>query len=189
MAYFRGKVIGIVGYGGIGKSTARIAKSLGMDVLAFGRHTVKEKGVKSLSGKDGLAKLLRESDVVVLAVPLTKETRGMIGKEQLAMMKPRAILVNVARGEVVQKEAVYEHLVRNPGFFYATDVWWPDKDGFETFSPDLPFLELENFAGSPHASGPSAILSGGVAKGVVENLTRHFKGLPPKNVVDRSEYV
>ncbi len=188
VAFFRGKTLGIVGYGGIGRSTGRMAKPLGMEVLAFGRHPVKDRGVRQLKGKGGLLRLLRESDVVVLAVPLTNATRGLIGVEELGAMRPGATLVNVARGEVVQKAAVYDHLVKNPGFVYATDVWWPDKEGTESFAPDLPFLELENFIGTPHASGPSAIVSGTVAKGVVENLTRYFKGQSLKNVVDRSEY-
>ncbi len=188
VAFLRGKTLGIVGYGGIGRSTGRLARPFGMKVLAFGRHPVKERWVKRVKGKGGLTRLLRESDVVVLAVPLTNATRGLIGGEELAAMRPGATLVNVARGEVVQKEAIYDHLVKNPGFVYATDVWWPDKHGVESFSPDLPFLELENFIGTPHASGPSAIISGTVGKGVVENLTRYFKGRPLRNVVDRSEY-
>jgi len=188
VAFFRGKTLGIVGYGGIGRSTGRMAKAFGMKILAFGRHPVSDRGVKPLRGRAGLMKLLRESDVVVLAVPLTNATRGLIGREELAVMRPGSTLVNVARGEVVQKEAIYEHLVKNPGFVYATDVWWPDRQGAESFSPDLPFLELENFIGTPHCSGPSAIISGTVGKGVVENLTRYFKGQRLKNVVDRSEY-
>jgi phosphoglycerate dehydrogenase-like enzyme len=188
VAFFRGKTLGVVGYGGIGRSTARMVRPFGMKVLAFGRHPVKDRGVRRLKGMAGLMKLLRESDVVVLAVPLTNATRGMIGREELAVMRPNATLVNVARGEVVQKEAVYDHLVKNQGFVYATDVWWPDQEGVESFSPDLPFLELENFIGTPHASGPSAIITGRVGKGVVENLTRYFNGKPLMNVVDRSEY-
>lgn len=188
VAFYKGKTLGIVGYGGIGRSTAKLGRSFGMRVLAFGRHPVKDPGVKQVRGKAGLARLLRESDAIVLAVPLTNETRGMIGREELAAMKPNAAMVNVARGEVVQKEAMYDHLVKNRAFYYATDVWWPDREGVESFSPDLPFLELENFVGTPHASGPSAIISGTVGKGVVENLTRYFKGQPLKNVVDRSEY-
>ena len=185
---FKRKTLGIVGYGGIGKSTAKLASPFGMKTLAFGRHPVRDPGVKLLRGRGGLMRLLRESDVVVLAVPLTRETRGLIGREELAAMRPGATLVNVARGEVVQKEAVYDHLVRNPGFVYATDVWWPDATSGESFSPDLPFLELDNFIGTPHASGPSAIITGSVAKGAIENLTRYFNGKPLKNVVDRSEY-
>ncbi|HEV2389592.1 MAG TPA: 2-hydroxyacid dehydrogenase [Nitrososphaerales archaeon] len=188
VSFFRGKTLGIVGYGGIGRATCRMARPFGMKVLAFGRHPVDERGVESVSGRAGLMGLLRESDVVVLAVPLTNATRGMVGGEELAAMRPGSIVVNVARGEIVQKQAIYDHLVKNPGFVYATDVWWPDKQGAETFSPDLPFLELENFIGTPHCSGPSAIVTGKVAKGVVENLTRYFRGQPLKNVVDRSEY-
>ena len=184
---FEGKTLGIVGYGGIGRSTARLAKAFGMKILAFGRHPING-GVKLLQGRAGLMRLLRDSDVVVLAVPLTKATRGLIGREELAAMRPSATLVNIARGEVVQKEALYDQLVRQPGFVYATDVWWPDARGVESFSPDLPFLELENFIGTPHTSGPSAIVTGSVVKGVIENLTRYFKGQPLKNVVDRSEY-
>jgi len=188
VTFFKGKTLGIVGYGGIGRSTARLAKQFGMKIMAFGRRPFRDGGVKPLRGRLGLMRLLRESDVVVLAVPLTKATRGLIGREELAAMKPDATLVNVARGEVVQKGAVYDHLVRNPRFVYATDVWWSDGEGVESFSPDLPFLELGNFIGTPHASGPSAIISGNVGKGVVENLTRYFTGRPLKNIVDKSEY-
>jgi len=188
VAFFKGKTLGVVGYGGIGRSTGRMAMTFGMKVLGFGRHPISDRGVKPLRGRTGLMRLLRESDVVVLAVPLTNATRGLIGRDELAAMKPSATLVNVARGEVVQKEAIYDRLVKNPGFVYATDVWWPDRQGVETFSPNLPFLKLENFIGTPHASGPSAIITGTVGKGVVENLMRYFRGRPLKNVVDRSEY-
>jgi phosphoglycerate dehydrogenase-like enzyme len=188
VTFFKGKTLGVVGYGGIGRSTARLGASLGMKVLAFGRHPIKDRGVRLLKGRAGLVKLLRDSDAVVLAVPLTKFTRGLIAKEELAAMKPGAVLVNVARGEVVEKQAMYEHLLKNKGFAYATDVWWLDERGMESFSPDLPFLELGNFIGTPHASGPSAVISGTVGKGVVENLTRYFKGQPLKNIVDRAEY-
>ncbi len=188
VASMKGKTLGIVGYGGIGRSTARLAKPFGMKVLAFGRHPIRERGVTPLRGKRGLKRLLRESDAVVLALPLTKATAGFIGAEELGMMKADAILVNVARGQVVQERAVYDWLVNNPKSVYATDVWWPKDGGAESFSPDLPFLELDNFIGTPHASGPSALFTGSVAKGSIENLMRYFRGMPLKNVVDRSEY-
>ncbi|HUK75203.1 MAG TPA: 2-hydroxyacid dehydrogenase [Nitrososphaerales archaeon] len=188
VTFFKGKTLGVVGYGGIGRSTARLAKALGMEVIAFGRHRVMEKGVELVRGRRGLSRLLRNSDAVVLAVPLTKATRGLIGREELSSMRPTAILVNVARGQVVEKEAVYRHLVENPSFTFATDVWWPEG-GVESFDPDLPFNELENFLGTPHASGPSAIITGSVAEGAIGNLLRYFKGEPLRNVVDKSEYV
>ena len=189
VAFFKGKTLGVIGYGGIGRSSARLGIALGMRILALGRHPTKDRGVRLLRGKAGLSKLLKESDAIVLAVPLTNETRGMIGKDELALMKPTATLVNIARGEVVQKQAIYDHLAKNARFQYATDVWWPGQGASETFAPDLPFLELANFVCTPHASGPSALASGSVLKGVVENLTRYFKGRPLENVVDRSEYL
>jgi phosphoglycerate dehydrogenase-like enzyme len=188
LTIFGGKTIGIVGYGGIGRSTARLAKALGMSVLAFGRHPVREAQVKSLQGRKGLMKLLRESDVVVLAVPLTKATRGLIGSEELAAMKPGAILVNVARGEVVRQEAVFNRLKNDPVFTYATDVWWPGESGMESYSPDLPFLELKNFIGTPHSSATAVIVNGAVVKRAVDNMARYFQGKRVRNVVDRSEY-
>jgi phosphoglycerate dehydrogenase-like enzyme len=187
VTFFRGKTLGIIGYGGIGRSTAKLARPFGIKVLAFGRHPVRDRGVESLRGADGLTRLLRESDAVVVAIPLMNATRGLIGREQLEMMKGDAVIVNVARGEIVSMEDIYNHLVKNGGFVYATDVWWLEG-GTESFSPGLPFLELDNFIGTPHASGPSAIVSGSVVKGVVENLTRYFKGQPLKNVVKRAEY-
>jgi phosphoglycerate dehydrogenase-like enzyme len=189
VTFFKGKTLGIVGYGGIGRSTARLAKSFGMNVMALGRHRIRDKKVRLLRGRSGLMRLLSESDVVVVAVPLTKATKGLIGSEELKAMRRDAMIVNVGRGEIVRKEDIYRHLVKNPGFRYATDVWWPDAEGLESLNPDLPFLELENFVGTPHASGPSAIISGNVVKGVVENLTRYFKGQSLKNVVNRSDYV
>ena len=188
VASMMGKTLGIIGYGGIGRSTARLARPFGMKILAFGRHAILDNGVTQLRGKTGLKSLLRDSDVVLLALPLTKATRGFVGREELAAMKPDAVLVNVARGQVVQERAVYDWLVRNPRAVYATDVWWPKDSGGESFSPDLPFLELDNFIGTPHASGPSALATGSVARGSIENLVRYFKGQPLRNVVDRSEY-
>jgi phosphoglycerate dehydrogenase-like enzyme len=188
VTFFRGKTLGIIGYGGIGRSTAKLARPFGMKVLAFGRHPVRDRGVESLRGAAGLTRLLRESDAVVVAIALTNATRGLIGRGQLEMMKDGAMIVNVARGEIISMEDIYDHLVKNTRFVYATDVWWLEG-ATESFSPSLPFLELENFIGTPHASGPSAIASGDVAKGVIQNLTRYFKGQPLRNVVERAEYV
>jgi phosphoglycerate dehydrogenase-like enzyme len=178
-----------VGYGGIGRSTARLAMAFGMKVLAFGRHPIKEEdGIRLLRGRAGLAKLLRESDAVVVALPLTNATRDLIGKRELEMMGEDVVLVNVGRGELVRMEDIYDHLVKNSRFVYATDVWWSLGGPTESFSPPLPFLELDNFIGTPHASGPSAITSGSVARGVIENLMRYFEGKPLRNVVNRAEY-
>lgn len=187
VSVLRGKSLGVIGYGEIGKATARLARGLGMKTLAFGRREVRERGVASFRGRAGLMEMLRRSDVLVLALPLTKKTKGFIGREEFAAMKPDAIFVNIARGEVVDEEAAYEHLAGNPGFTFATDVWW-DRDGRESFSPRLPFLKLENFFGTPHVSGPSALMTRSASRNAVANMVRFCRGEPLRNVVDTSEY-
>jgi len=184
----RGRVLGVMGYGGIGSSVAKVGAAFGMKVRAFSRKVVDDKGVTALSGELGLKEILSESDVVVLALPLTNSTRKMIGEAQLGMMKKDAILVNVARAEIVDQEAVYAHLLRNKSFVYTTDVWWL-KDGKEAIPPDLPFFGLENFIGTPHVAGPSAVAHGAPLDNAVDNVLRFARGEALKNVVDRADYV
>jgi phosphoglycerate dehydrogenase-like enzyme len=112
---------------------------------------------------------------------------GIIGREQLSDMKRTSVLVNVARGDLVNQKALYERLVANPSFRYATDVSW-FKQGREALATDFPIARLPNFVGTPHMSGPTGIASGRPAKFGVKNTVRYLRGLPPKNVVDRSEY-
>ena len=183
----RGKVLGILGYGGIGNSVAKVGRSLGMKVVVLTRNGGDEEGITTVSGADGLKTIVTESDVIVLALPLTNSTRGMMGRNEFSLMKKNAILVNVARAEIVDGRAIYEHLSANKDFVYATDVWWM-KDGKEAYPPDLPFFDLENFVGTPHIAGPSAVVGGGPMRNAVENLLRFLKGEKVKNVVDRSDY-
>jgi phosphoglycerate dehydrogenase-like enzyme len=183
----KGKVLGILGYGGIGRAVAGFGKAFGMDVIVFSRRATEERGVVSLQGRTGLEKVLRDCDALVLALPLTRSTRGMIGGAELALMKRNAVLVNVARAEIVEEEALYRWLVDNRDFVYATDVWWM-KEGRESYSPSLPFLKLDNFVGTPHVSGPSAVVGGGPSRMAVGNLLRFFRGEELLNVVDRGEY-
>jgi phosphoglycerate dehydrogenase-like enzyme len=103
-------------------------------------------------------------------------------------MRRDGILVNIARGEIVNQAALFEHLVNNPDFVYATDVWWTEN-GKESFSPRFPFLRLGNFIGTPHVSGPSAFVTRIPAEHAIENLLRFLRGDAPENVVDRSEYL
>jgi phosphoglycerate dehydrogenase-like enzyme len=183
-----GKTLGIVGYGGIGRSVAVYAKAFGMQVLAFGRSSKSEKGVKLLSGKEGLEALLRQSDVVLLSIPLTNSTHGIIGERELSIMKEKAILVNIARGDLVDQKAVYSRLVAHPGFRYATDVWW-FREGQESLESDHPFAKLPNFVGTPHMSGSAGVLSGRPGTFATDNVLRYLKGRAPRNLVDKSEYV
>ena len=183
----RGRVLGVLGYGGIGGYVARAGRSFGMKVLVLSRRKVEEEGLESFQGDDGLSAILGRCDALVLALPLTNSTKGMIGQRELALMKKSAILVNVARAEIIDQEAIYAHLLANGEFVYATDVWWM-KDSRESYPPDLPFLSLDNFIGTPHVSGPSAVAGKGPLSNAMDNLLRFANGSSPKNIVDRADY-
>jgi phosphoglycerate dehydrogenase-like enzyme len=184
----RGRTLGILGYGGIGRSVGTMGLALGMNVVAFSRHPSPGGGVPVSHGGEGLLRVLRKSDAVVIALPLSKLTVGLIGAPELAAMKREAILVNVARAEIVDEEALYEHLSRNERFTYATDVW-QIKRGKETYASKFPLVKLPNFIGTPHVAGGSAAASGEPGRAAAENLLRYLKGEAPQNVVDPSEYI
>jgi len=183
-----GKTLGILGYGGIGSVVARIARGFGTRIFAWSRHPVREKGVRSFQGDKGLLTVLAESDAVIVSLPLTQSTNRIINAPRLATMKKDAILVNIARGELVDEHALFNHLKANPDFRYATDVWWY-REGKESLKTELPFFDLPNFVGTPHVSGPSGLATGKPVKFAVENVLRYLHGLKPKNIVDRTEYV
>jgi D-3-phosphoglycerate dehydrogenase / 2-oxoglutarate reductase len=184
----RGRTLGILGYGGIGRSIGSMGRALGMNVIAFSRHASPEGDVQVFHGGEGLLRVLRKSDVVMVALPLAKLTVGLIGGAEFAAMKADAILVNVARAEIVDEEALYKHLVKHPQFTYATDVW-QIKRGKETYSSKFPLVKLPNFIGTPHVAGGSAALTGEPGKSAAENLVRYLRGDAPQNVVDPSEYI
>src|SRR2546427_9584330 len=183
----REKVLGILGFGGIGSVVGRVAKGFGMQIYAYSRKKSAAKGVKFFTGPGGLSELLKKSDGVVLALPLTSQTARIMNAERLSEMKKDGILVNVARGELVDAKAMYEHLVANPNFRYATDVCWY-RENRESLKTDYPFLSLPNFIGTPHVSGPSGLATGRPVQLAVENAIRYLKGLRPRNVVNSEEY-
>jgi phosphoglycerate dehydrogenase-like enzyme len=182
------RTLGILGYGGIGSAVAGIGKGFRMTIYAFSRKSVREKSVTSFQGDKGLLRVLAESDAVIVSLPLTKLTNKIIGADKLATMKKDAILVNIARGELVDESALYEHLKANPDFRYATDVWWY-REGKESLKTTHPFFELPNFIGTPHVSGPSGLATGKPVRFAVENVTRFLRGLKPRNIVNPAEYL
>jgi len=111
-----GMVCGILGLGGIGRATARLMRALGARIHAIntsGRTSEPADVIGTLADLDSL---LTAADVLVMALPLTKATRGLIGARELGLMKPSAILVNVSRGAILDERALYEHLRHHPGF-------------------------------------------------------------------------
>lgn len=185
----RGSVAGILGFGGIGQSAARLFRTLGARVHAVNTSGRTGEPVEWVGTLRDLDAVLGAADILVVSLPLTRATQGLIGERELSLMKSDAILVNVARGAIVDEDALYEHLQRNPSFSAGLDVWWEEPDPHQSFTTRRPFFELSNVLGSPHNSantGQSFATAGRLA---AENIARYLRGEPPLHLVDRSEYV
>lgn len=169
-----GKKFGVIGTGAIGLRVAKIAQAFGCEVLAYSRTVKDIEGIKYVDKET----LLKEADIVSLHTPLTAETRGLIGKEELALMKPSAILINTARGPVVDSEALAEAL--NEGKIAGAGV-----DVFEMEPPvpsNHPLLNAKNVVATPHVAFATkeALVKRAVI--VFANVVKWLNG-EPQNVI------
>lgn len=165
-----GKIFGVVGLGAIGQRVARIANAFGCRVLAYNRSQKSVDGVEQVD----LDALLAQSDIVSLHVPLNDATRGLIGKEELAKMKPGAFLINTARGPVVDSQALYEALEKGVIAGAAVDV-------FETeppIEPDHILLKAPNLIATPHVAFATQQAFEKRAVIVCDNIAGWLEGRP-----------
>ena len=176
-----GKTVGIVGLGPIGRGTARLTKAFGMRTLGLRRSSAPVEGVDEvLTGQEGLARLLAESDFVVIAAALTGETRALIGAEQLARMKPTAWLINIARGGLVDEPALVTALQANQIGGACLDVF-----AQEPLPQSSPLWDLPNVYIAPHNSpGWDSNLRARQKAIFLDNLGRFARGEALTNVVD-----
>jgi glycerate dehydrogenase len=170
-----GSTLGIVGYGSIGKAMARLGESMGMRVLISGHKHADE----LREGRTSFAETLRQSDVVSLHCPLTDETRNMFGWTEFEMMKPGALLINSARGALVEDAALIEALQtgRIAGAGYDVLSEEPPRQG----SPLLD-LNLPNFIVTPHVAWASKEATQALANQVIDNIEAFIAGAP-RNVL------
>lgn len=169
-----GKTFGIIGMGAIGTRTAQLAKAFGCRVLGFNRNPKQVEGVRMVE----LDELLRESDIVSLHVPLTEQTRGMIGEREIGLMKPSAILINTARGPVVDSAALAAALKEGRLAGAAVDV-------YETEPPipqDHPLLSAPHVAATPHVAFATKEALYQRAVIVFDNVAGYLDG-KPQNVM------
>ena len=153
-----GKTALILGYGRIGKRLARILQAMEMNVLATRRHPNQssEDGVE-IHGPDDLHQLLPRADVLIIILPATAETEGLIGADEIAAMPRGSILINVGRGPIVDQYALYDALKSGHLRAAGADVWYHYPAGVEESKnvppADVSFNELDNFIMSPHRGG------------------------------------
>ena len=185
----RGMVCGILGFGGIGKATAALMRPFGMQIFALNTTGRTEEPVAFIGTLRDLRYLLSSSDVVVISLPLVKGTRGLIGKGELAWMKNDAILINVARGNIIDEAALYEHLKEHPDFKVGIDAWWIEPFGSGEFRTSYPFFSLPNIVGSPHNSAIVPGINEESTRRAVENIWRFWKGEPVRGKVRREDYL
>lgn len=176
-----GKTIGIIGMGRIGQAVARRARGFSMRILYYQRHRLPEELERELGAQYvDLDTLLRESDFVTIHVPLTRETYRMIGERELRAMKKSAVLVNTARGAVVDEEALARAL--REGWIAAAGLDVFEK---EPLPPDSPLTKLDNVVLAPHIGSATRETRVSMAELVAKNLIAFFKGEVPPTLVNK----
>ncbi len=185
-----GKSVGLVGYGHIGRAVATRAKAFGMQVAAVTRTPGNpDDCVDHIAGMDHLGTLCGEADFIVVACPLTEDTRGLIGPAEFRLMQDHAVLINVARGAVVDEDALFAACSTGTIGGAVIDVWYQYPDHAD--SVQLPsrhaFHALDNVVMTPHASGWTRELVARRWAVIADNLDRLAKGEPLRNVVQASE--
>lgn len=174
-----GKTLAVVGLGDIGRAVARAARVLGMRVIGVSRSGRLAREADRVYRVGQLARALGEADFVVVLLPLTPETTGIIGGDALAAMKPTAWLVNIARGAVVNETALLEALEQRRIAGAILDVF-----AAEPLPPHHPLWRMDNVVITPHISGPSTPEE--IAPVFNDNLARYLAGKPLRHVVDRT---
>jgi len=168
----RGGVCGILGFGNVGIATARLMRAFGMKIYAINRRGASAEPTDWIATTDHLDEMLRLADVLVISAALTTATEGLIGARELHLMKENAILINVARGEIIDEGALYAHLVAHPNFFAGIDAWWVEPVRHGHFAIAHQFLDLPNVIGSPHNSARGGAWRDEYLRRAVQNCRR-----------------
>jgi phosphoglycerate dehydrogenase-like enzyme len=176
-----GLTMGIIGLGNIGRAIAKRAHAFEMTIIAVDAHEVPQPDyVAELRLLDGLPDLLRRSDVVVVATPITPETRSMLGPGQLALLKPSAYLLVVSRGGIIDEPTLARML--REGRLAGAGL---DVAATEPLPPENELWDAPNIFITPHCSPASLQTSANVTMVLKENLARYLAGKPLMNVVDK----
>lgn len=176
-----GRTLLLLGFGSIGRAVARRARAFGMEVRAIrARSAAPEEGVARVGGPEELVAMMAEADFVAVTLPLTPETRGMVGEQALRAMKPTGWIGNVGRGAVIEEDALVRALSEGWIAGAALDVCTE-----EPLPPTSRLWTLPGLRLTPHAGGYHDRLLDRYLEVVADNLERHAAGRPLRNLVDK----
>ena len=178
-ARLRGKTMTLIGVGDIGREIARVARAVGMHVIGVSRTGQRVPAVERVYRPGYLARALAAGDFVVVVLPLTRQTRGLLDARALAAMRPGAWLLNIGRGPVVDEAALVEALQSRRFAGAILDVF-----ATEPLPADHPLWGLDNVVITPHVAGPSTPEE--LAPVFNDNLARWLRGRPLQHVVERT---
>jgi phosphoglycerate dehydrogenase-like enzyme len=182
--YLPDSTLGIIGMGGIGCEIARRALAFKMSVRGVDRFPERVNapdGVRSISGVDGLAELLRVSDFAVIAAPHTPETAGWFNAQTLSHLRPSSYLINIGRGAIVVLDDLVAALKAGKLAGAALDVY-----EIEPLPKDHPLWDFPNVILTPHTAGYSPVIAARHLATLVENVSRFARGEPVRNMVDKT---
>lgn len=192
---FHEKTAGILGMGSIGVEVAKMLKGIGMKVVATRRsrdeQLRQQLGLEWLGIEGDLDRLMRESDFLIVTIPLTPDTRGLVGEHEIRQMKQGSYIINVARAAIIQEKPLYDALKDGHLAGAALDVWWQPHfwDPIWNFEGNpaskYPFWELENVICTPHNIVSTDHRSDAGLEIMVENILRIRDGKEPINQVDK----
>jgi len=179
-----GRTLGMVGYGDIGHAAAARARALGMRVVAVKRHApaagAADAYAEHIYAPEGIAEMIAASDYVLVAAPLTPETRGLVGEREIAAMKPSGVLINLGRGPVVDEAALVRALFERRIRGAVLDVF----DG-EPLPEGHPFYRLDNVLLSPHTADHTADWLERAMQFFLDNFARFQRDQPLENLIDK----
>lgn len=181
-----GTTIGLLGFGHIGKAIAARAKAFEMKVVVANRSKVATSDlVDRAFTLDQLGEFWGSADAIMVSVPFTEETKGIVGADAFAKMRPDAVIINVGRGPTIDEAALYEALKQNKIGGAIIDTWYqyPGPGRANPLPSALPFHELPNIVMTPHMSGWTTGTIRRRQQTIADNVGRRFKGLNCVNVV------
>lgn len=179
-----GSVCAIFGFGAAGEAAARLLKPLGVRILAINRSGDSDVSTDFIGTPDDLDDVLERCDGLLITAALTPETRGAITREKLQLMDDDGMLINIARGEIVDQQDLYEHLKANPEFQAGIESWWTEPVRHGEFDLEYPLLDLPNVLGCPHNASQVPGIHEHALRTAAQNIAAALEGGAPENLVD-----